>query len=247
MVYLVNKYLTMRKIFSLFIVNLLFLSVNAQIADSCYFIQFDLANRWIWRGVSYSETPVIQPSLGYTKDKLKLLIWGSYPFERRAYSEIDFTVEYQLTKKLKIGLTDFFAINDSIGARYKFFNLKRKTTSHMLDVYAIFTPSEKIPLSLLYSFWFWGADRKEITKEQNLSSYFEVKYEKRYTSFDASAFAGMTLGDGFYASRPAVVNVGIGLAKPITFGKSVSIPAKVEFILNPETQNVYLNAIITIK
>ena len=237
----------MRKIFIVIVANLLFINVYAQTADSCFYVQIDLANRWIWRGVSYSETPVIQPSLGYDNDKLNILIWGSYSFERRAYSEIDFTIEYQLTKKLKLGITDFFAINDSAGAKHEFFNMERKTTAHMLDAYAVFTPSEKIPIALLYSLWFWGADRKETTKEQNMSSYIEVRYDKSYNHFIASAFAGMTLGEGYYASRMAIVNLGIGLSKPVALGKSFSIPAKVEFILNPETQNVYINAIITIK
>ena len=229
------------------ITNLLFVSLYAQKADSCFYVQVDLANRWIWRGLSYSETPVIQPSFGFSNNKLNLIFWGSYAFERRSYSEVDFTVEYQFTKKLKLGITDYFAINDSAGARFKFFNLERKTTSHMLDAYAVFKPSEKIPISLLYSLWIWGADRKAITLSQNMSSYAEIKYEKSYKELTTSAFAGMTIGEGSYASHAAIVNLGVGISKPITIGKSVSIPAKIEFILNPETQNVYINAIITIK
>ena len=219
----------------------------SQTADSCLYVQVDLANRWIWRGVNYSEAPVIQPSLGYFNKKLNVLIWASYPFERRAYSEVDFTVEYHFFPKLKLGITDFFAINDSLGAKHNFFDLEQKTTMHMLDAYAIYNPSKRIPLSLLYSLWFWGADRKPSTLEQNFSSYIEAKYEKSYGKVKTSAFAGMTLGKGFYASRTAIVNLGVGISKPIAVSNSFSIPAKVEFILNPETQNVYINAIISIR
>ena len=73
----------MRKILLLLITNLLFVSLYAQKADSCFYVQVDLANRWIWRGLSYSETPVIQPSFGFSNNKLNLLFWGSYAFERR--------------------------------------------------------------------------------------------------------------------------------------------------------------------
>ncbi len=185
--------------------------------------------------------------MGWAHGKMNVYIFGSYAFERRSYGELDFTFEYQFSNKLKLGVTDYFGINDSIGAKHDFFNLNRKTTMHMLDVYAIYMPSKKIPVSLLYLLWFWGADRKLVTLEQNFSSYFEAKYEKAYGLFKASAFAGMTIGEGFYASRAAVVNLGVGLSKSISISNSFSIPAKVEFILNPEIQNVYINAIISIK
>ncbi len=237
----------MRKALTILVLIISWLNLKAEKADSCFYLQVDLANRWIWRGVNYSESPVIQPSLGYTKKNLNVLIWASYPFERRAYSEVDFTVEYQFFPKLKLGITDFFAINDSVGAKHKFFAIERKTTMHMLDAYVIYSPSEKIPVSLLYSLWFWGADRNPITLEQNYSSYIEAKYEKSYGKVKTTAFAGMTLGKGFYASRAALVNLGIGISKSIEVSKGLTLPVKVEFILNPETQNVYINAIISIR
>lgn len=151
----------MKKVLSVGVFLLIFISAYNQISDSCFYAQVDLANRWVWR--SYSEAPVIQPSLGYANDKWNFLIWGSYPFERRAYSEIDFTVEYQLSRKLKFGITDFFGINDLSGAKHEFFNVKRKTTTNMLDAYFIYSAFNKIPVSILYSLWFWGADRKAFT------------------------------------------------------------------------------------
>lgn len=236
----------MKKIISVLSIVLICICGYAQNIDSCFYAQLDLANRWIWRGVSYSEAPLLQPSLGYANDKWNFLIWGSYPFERRAYSEIDFTVEYQLNRKLKLGITDFFGINDSAGARHEFFNVKRKTTMHMLDAYFVYAPFNKIPVSLLGSFWFWGADRKAVSLNQNFSSYVELKYEKEFSMFTANAFAGMTLWEGFYAKRAALVNVGVGLTKNLSAG-SLSVPIKLEFVVNPELQNTYINAIITIK
>ncbi len=93
---------------------------------------------------------------------------------------------------------------------------------------------------------FWGADRS-LSGKQNMSSYFEGRYEKKYGKTTASIFAGMTPYSGFYASRAAVVNMDVGISKPITIGGFVSIPSKIEFVLNPELQNVYVNAIFTIR
>lgn len=234
------------KIIFFLLANLFVLNVSAQKADTCFYVQMDFATRWIWRGVSYSEAPVVQPSFGYQTDKMNLSIWGSYPIERRAYSEIDFMAEYEVLPSLKLGLVDYFAINDSIGAKHGFFNMKRETTSHMLDIYGIYQPLEKIPLSFLCSLWFWGADRDSEGK-QNMSSYLEGKYERSLGRIVTSCFAGMTLGKGFYASHAAVVNLGVGISKPITLGGVITIPAKIEFVLNPELQNAYINAIFTFK
>lgn len=230
----------------LLFLNLFVFKVSAEKADSCFYVQADLANRWIWRGAAYSEAPVIQPSLGYTSGNINLTIWGSYPIERRAYSEIDFMFEYRVSSGFSVGFVDYFAINDSVGAKHDFFNMKRETTCHMLDIYGICQPVEKIPVSFLCSLWFWGADR-DSTGKQYMSSYVEAKYEKHVGRATASLFAGMTFGEGFYASRPAVVNIGVGVSKPLTLGKLASIPAKMEFVLNPYTQNAYFNAIFTIR
>jgi hypothetical protein len=237
----------MKKILLIFIIIFIVGNVWAEKPDSCFYAQVDLANRWIWRGVSYSESPVIQPTIGWKNRKLSASVFGSYAFEPKSYSEVDFTIEFQLMKKLKLGLTDYFGFTDSLGAKHNFFNLNRKTTMHMLDLYGIYYPSRRVPLSILYSFWFWGADREPHTLKQNFSSYSEVKYEKAYGQYKASVFAGITLGKGFYASHPAIVNLGVGLSKSLSINKSFSIPTKIEFILNPEEQNVYVNAIISIK
>jgi hypothetical protein len=131
---------------------IIILNVKAQLNDSSFYVQVDLANRWIWRGVSCSEAPLLQPSFGYTNDRWNFLIWGSYPFERRSYSEIDFTAEYQLTKQIKLGITDFFGINESIGAKHDFFNFRRKTTMHMLDAYFVLRLLKKYHCQLLHRF-----------------------------------------------------------------------------------------------
>jgi len=227
---------------------LLFSSVLlAEKADSCLYVQVDLANRWIWRATPYSESPVIQPSIGYANQKLSTSIWGSYAFESKSYSEIDFNFEYQLTKKFRLGLIDYFTTQDVTGSDHKFFNFSKETSSHLFDLYANYKPFRNTPISFLCSDWFWGQDRDKITKKQFYSTYFEAKYTKAYKNVEAYSFAGMTPWKGFYASKAALVNVGFGLAKSLTFGGRVSVPAKIEFILNPYTQKTYINAVVCIR
>lgn len=231
-----------------FLIVLLFSSVAlAEKADSCLYVQVDLANRWIWRATPYSDSPVIQLSIGYANRKMSASIWGSCAFESKAYSEIDFTFEYQLTKKFRLCLIDYFTTSDVSGSEHKFFNFNEGKSSHMLDLYAYHKPFKRTPVTLLYSIWIWGPDRDKITQKQNYSTYFEAKYTKTYKNFEAYTFAGMTPWKSFYASKAAVVNMGVGLNKAITLGERLKIPAKIEFALNPYTQNAYINAIISLK
>ncbi len=235
----------MRKLILIALMIYSFTTIKAEKGDSCFYVQFDLANRWIWRGASYSESPVIQPSFGYATNKLNLSIWGSYPFESKGYMEIDFTAEYQAFDFLNIGFTDYFAINDS--ASQGFFDFNRQTTMHLFDIYAVVNPFKKVPLSFMLSNWFYGADRNDETLEQNFSTYLEARYDKEFGQYVASAFSGMTFFNGFYASKAAVVNLGIGLSHDIGITEIFSLPTKVEFVLNPYTENVFINAIISIK
>lgn len=233
---------------TLFFCLTFFLSFSgmAQTADSSLYMQVDLANRWIFRGMCYTESPVIQPSFGYDKGRWNFMVWGSYPLEQHGYVEIDITAEYRVAEWMTLGITDYFGINDSLGARHSFFDFRRETTMHMFDVYTILEPFRKVPLSLLCSFWAWGCDREEETLKQNFSTYFELSYEKEIGPFTADFFAGGTTGKGFYAERPALVNVGLGLTKEFVIG-NLNLPLKTEFIFNPDAQNVYLNVILTLK
>lgn len=76
--------LKMTRILLLTILGFMMFVTQAQKADSCFYVQVDLVNRWIWRGQTYSEAPVIHPSPGYETEKWNFLVWGSYSFEPKS-------------------------------------------------------------------------------------------------------------------------------------------------------------------
>ncbi len=237
----------MRIILILIIQSACILSVWSQKADSLLYVQIDFANRWVWRGVRNSEVPTVFPIFGYKSEKINLSIHGAYPFQPGAYSEINFTFEYQCLPLMKLGITDYFAINDSLGAKHRFFDMNRESTRHMFDFYTIIAPFESVPISFTYSIWVWGEDRDEVTLKQRLSQYLEVRYDKAIGRYTASAFAGFTPARGYYASGPAIVNSGVGLTREFKISEQLNMPLKIEFVLNPEMKNAYLNAIISFK
>jgi len=240
--------------FNLFMQKILFILLSlislecfSQPIDSVLFGQLDFAPRWIWRGVSYSEGPVLQPSFGYSDKKFTAYIWGSYQIIKGEYHEINFVFEYKPIKQLKIGFTDYFGINDSTKNNQRFFNFENKTTSHVFDLYANLTPFKNIPLSFLVSNWFFGADKDAVTKQQNYSTYLELRYDKQFNDIGLYSFVGASPYKSFYYKHAGIVNLGIGFSKTYKVVKNLSLPMKVEFILNPSSENVYVNAVIGIR
>lgn len=219
----------------------------SQQTNSKIFTQLDFSPRWIWRGVSYSEGPVIQPSFGYSDNKFSAFIWGSYQILKGEFHEVDFAFEYKPIEQLKIGFTDYFGINDSIKHNQQFFNYKNQTTSHVFDFFVSVMPFKNIPLSFLVSNWFYGADKNTISKKQNYSTYLELRYDKQYNDINLYSFVGATPHNSFYFDKAGIVNVGIGCNKTYQVLKNLTMPLKLEFILNPSNENIYLNAVIGIK
>ena len=215
--------------------------------DSNLFVQLDVAPRWIWRGVAYSQGPVIQPSLGYAGKKITAIIWGSYSILNGEYHELDFTLEYKPVEQINIGFTDYFGINDSTKLNQRFFNLKNSSTSHVFDFYARVCPFKNLPLSFYISNWFYGADKDPKTRKQYFSTYMEARYEKQYHDIGLYTFVGATPYKSFYIRQAGIVNLGLGLTKTYQIGKKLTLPLKVEFILNPSSQNVYVNAVVGIR
>lgn len=235
--------------FFIIIFVILSLTGYGQSSDSIsdLFIRIDLAPRWVWRGVSYSEGPVIQPSFGISGKKITAFIWGSYAINKNEYQEIDFVVEYSPVEQLKIGFTDYFGIPDQSKNDQHFYDLRQKTTMHVFDLYASVKPFKKVPLTFLWSTWFYGADKDTTTQKQFYSSYIELLYEKQFKTFGVQAFCGGTPYKSFYYHKEGVVNLGLAVTKNYSLGNTLTLPVKVEFILNPSTQNVYVNAVIGIR
>lgn len=223
-----------------------FTTIKAADADSVFIYKIDFANRWIWRGMNFSETPAIQPTFAYKKNKLKFTVWGSYGFGREKYEEIDFIADYDLFKGFNIGVIDYFGFRDTINDRQHFLNLGPRTTGHLLDGQIIYTLPGKVPLSFLWSTWFWGADKNETKEENNYSSYFEISYNKKIQSNRYGFLAGMTPWKGFYNKGLGIVNIGAKVGTDLHVTDRMKIPTEMALYVNPQTQNIYLTVTLTL-
>jgi hypothetical protein len=235
----------LRSFITLFFVCLL-ISVRGAGADSAFIYKIDLANRWIWRGMNYSETPVIQPTFAYKPDKFKFTLWASYGFGREKYEEIDFIADYDLFKGFNIGLIDYFGFRDTIKAPQHFLNFNRRTTGHLLDGQMTYTLQGNIPLTFLWSTWLWGADKNESKEENNYSSYFEISFNKKLHSYQYGFLAGLTPWKGYYNRGFGFINIGAKAGTEFQVTDKMKIPTEMALYLNPQTQNLYLSVMITL-
>lgn len=196
----------------------------------------DLYNRYIWRGVVFSDAPNIQPWLSVSFGGFTALAWGSYA-TNQAYEEVDLFLSYTI-HGLTIGLNDYFT--PRYGAdQYDFTNYRRKSTVHLIEGSLTYElPIEAFPLSIVGSTFLYGADRND-EFENRYSSYIELSYPFKISSIDFKTFIGGQVNGEYYNSEPNIVNLGISASKSLVITEKYSLPVTGALIVNPSDDGLY--------
>jgi hypothetical protein len=76
---------------------------NQSTTSLSYGAEADLNARYVWHGITYSEGPVLQPSLWLSKDGFTATIWGNLAMtderQARRFNEVDLIFSYRLERK----------------------------------------------------------------------------------------------------------------------------------------------------
>lgn len=197
------------------------------------FINADLVSSYIWRGMKNGNASV-QPTLGVEWKGFTLSAWGSTEF-RNENNEIDLTLEYEY-KNLQLCLNDYFYQSED--EPFNYFHYSPRTSGHTFEAGAVYTVSEKLPLSLGWYTTFAGNDYRENGKRA-WSSYCELSYPFSVKTVDLAIEAGFTPWEGEYATKFNVVNIGLSATKElnITSGFKPSVFGKL--IANPYENQMY--------
>ena len=162
-----------------------------------------------------------------------LSAWGSTEF-RNENNEIDLTLEYEY-KNLQLCLNNYFYQSED--EPFKYFHYTPRTTGHTFEAGAVYTVSERFPLSIGWYTTFAGNDYRE-NEERAWSSYCEFSYPFTVKGVDLAVEAGFTPWEGEYADKLNVVNVGLSATKtlnissgftPAIFGKLIANPYENRF------------------
>ena len=208
-------------------------TINAQEETKTKFdLGVDFASRFIWRGLQFSDAPVIQPYVELATGNFTLGAWASYETTGQVFGqEIDLYASYAFGS-VSLGLMDYsFPID---GFSDGFFQMK----NHIGEATLSFEGFEKFPLTLLLGV--------NVYNDENNSIYTELGYPFKIGATEMKAFAGagneMYTTDGKYK----VSHFGISALKEVKITDSFRLGLAASTIFNPDTDDAYLVFVISL-
>ena len=189
----------------------------------------DLFSTYVFRGVAYSG-PAIQPSVEFSSGGFSIGAWGSQGIDGNngstGFQEMDLYAAYSFDFGLSIGLTDYYYP----GAMYL------DGDSHALELNLGFSTGN---VSLAGNYIFNEAPAAGSAGE-------DLYFEAGYSAGGADLFVGA--GDGWHSTDGdfALVNLGIGTSKMIEITDSFSLPLSGSVIFNPDSEQFYIVAGISL-
>lgn len=190
----------------------------------------DLYSTYVWRGVAFSG-PSVQPYVEFGAGGFSIGAWGSQGFDglttdgefSNGFQEMDLYAAYEFDFGLSIGITDYYFP----GTPYF------EDDSHAFELNLGISAGD---LSLSGNYFFAGGG----------SVGDDLYFEAGYSIGKADLFLGA--GDGWHSSDEdfKLVNVGIGTTKEIKITESFSLPISGAVILNPDTEQLYILAGISL-
>lgn len=232
----------MKKTFIVAALLLYGLTASAQENErqSPYSGSVELTTKYLWRGQEYGEAPTFFPTLNYSISGFSVYATGAYTFDN-SWREVDLGLSYTW-KGLTIGLVDYY-YPTMVGQNDNYFNIKSGETGHLLES-CISYEFEKIPISVLVSTFFYGAD-KNLEGKQAYSSYAELGYHYDFKDESVITVAlGASLNRSLYNNFDtgfSIVNIAAKYQRDIYSNANISIPASVQFVVNPQKQKNYIS------
>lgn len=210
-----------------------------QVKKSPFSGSVELTTKYLWRGQEYGEAPTFFPTLNYSIGGFCVYATGAYTFDK-SWREADLGLSYSF-KGLTIGLVDYF-YPTPVGMNDNYFNFKSDETGHLLEGCISYEPSFA-PVSILISTFFYGAD-KNLEGKQAWSSYAELGYHYDFKDNSVISVAlGASLNKSLYNSFEtgfSIVNFAAKYQRELYSNDKISIPASVQFVVNPQKQKNYL-------
>lgn len=207
-------------------------------SESKYSLDFsvDIVSRYLWRGLLYSPSPNIQPTLTFSAGGFSIGAWGSYSLSEQ-YAEVDLFVSYN-TGPLTLMVFDYYAEDETDLTAVDYFKWKNETTGHQLEGTIMFGGTDKIPFTLTAATFFYGND-KNADGDNNYSTYFEIAYPVKVVDQEVNLFLGGTPAKGLYHTEAGIVNVGFSTSKNLKITDSFELPVKGTFAVNPAAKDVF--------
>ncbi len=195
-------------------------------------IGVDFASRFIWRGLEYSDSPVVQPYVELTLGNFTLGIWASYETGGQVVGqEFDFYASYSFGL-VSLGFVDCTYPVD--GASDGYFMMK----NHFGEAALSFDGVESFPLTAFMGIFVYNDDENSI--------YTKIGYPFKIRGTAMSAFLGA--GNGLYSmdSDYKLTNFGISASNDLKITDAFSLGVSASAIFNPDTDDAYLVFVLSL-
>jgi len=222
----------MKKYMLLLITIFTLSNINAQETKASFDIGVDFASRYVWRGMEFSDSPVVQPYAEFNSGNFTLGIWASYETGGQVVGqEFDFYASYSIGA-VSIGFTDYAFPIDGMSDGY--FQMK----NHIGEATISFDGVEKFPLTLMVGLNVYNDDENSV--------YTEIGYPFTIGETELSAFVGA--GNEIYSldGDYVLTNFGLSASKDIKITDSFSLGVSASAIFNPDTEDAYLVFILSL-
>jgi len=222
----------MKKYMLLLITIFTLSNINAQETKASFDIGVDFASRYVWRGMEFSDSPVVQPYAEFNSGNFTLGIWASYETGGQVVGqEFDFYASYSIGA-VSIGFTDYAFPIDGMSDGY--FQMK----NHIGEATISFDGVEKFPLTLMVGLNVYNDDENSV--------YTEIGYPFTIGETELSAFVGA--GNEIYSfdGDYVLTNFGLSASKDIKITDSFSLGVSSSAIFNPDTEDAYLVFILSL-
>lgn len=211
----------MSRFITLLLTLMSLISANLQAQDTLnnWTLGTEFFNRWNWRGISYTKTPIMQPFIEYNYQNFTFGAWGSYSLVNSIATEADLFISYDTPFGMKIDMNDYYnPFEDKVSGEY--FRFK---DAHIFDLVL----TQSLANFDLSAAWFLNYDN---------DVYFEAKYHFK----DFSLFAGG--GNHYYTSdgKFNITNFGIELEKEIRINSDFGIPIMAKALINPDLEEFFI-------
>ncbi len=188
----------------------------------------DIYSTYVWRGVAYAG-PSLQPYVELGAGGFSLGAWGSQGIDgsftdgSNGFQEMDVYTSYTFDFGLSLGVTDYYYPG----------TLYFEEDSHAFELNGGYSTGG-LSLSANYIFAGGGSVGDDV--------YFQLGYDVG----QANLFIGG--GDGWHSTDTefTIVNIGVGTSKEIEITDSFSLPVSGAVILNPDTEQFYITAGISL-
>lgn len=207
---------------------------------SSFHLGLSVQSKYMWRGIEYGTSPVLFPSVSFDYQGLNIYGMGGYATDG-SHQEVDLGISYS-TKGFTLSINDYY-YPTPVGQDDHYLNFKGEETAHWLEGSIQYSP-EKLPLWILISTYFAGADKNPDSSNHAWSSYAEIG---GYYDFDddnvISLAIGAALNKSFYndyVHHFSVCNVELKYAHSFAF-KKITIPVSVSYIVNPLREKSFVS------